>query len=130
MIGSKFIIDILDLMLDCEKEDKSLREQIDFLTETEIDHTGSGLFISFENEQKKKYLKVGKNLTLIGVEIKNEKLNVLADAILQIKDGIIDELEIFNKNGFDYPTEKLEYYILTQNWNGSKNRTISKKAVI
>ncbi|REG97959.1 hypothetical protein [Flavobacterium aquicola] len=130
MISSKFIIDILDLILDDEKEAKLLRNQIGFLTVTEIEHTGIGLFINFENELKKECFKVDKNLTFDGVEIKNEELNILADAILHVKDGIIYQLEIFNKNGSDYPKDEIETYTLTQNWNGSKNRTISKKAVI
>lgn len=130
MISSKFIIDILELILDDENVSKSLHEQIDFLTDTEIKHTGIGMFIHFENKLVEKYLKLGENLTLNGIEIKNEKLNILAEAILKVKDGIVVELEIFNKNGLDYPKVEIENYTLTQNWKGSKNRTIDRKVVI
>ena len=130
MISSKLIIDILDLLLDDDEIEISFREQIDFLVESSKDNTGIGLFINFENERRDKYFKVGKNLTFDGVEINNGELNILADIILHVKDGIIDQLEIFNKNGSKYPEVEIENYILTQNWKGSKNRTITKKAVI
>ena len=130
MISSKLVIDILHLILDDDEVENSFREQIDFLIESSKENTGIGLFINFENELRDKYFKIGKNLIFDGVEIKDDELNILADIILHIKDGIIDQLEIFNKNGEKYPEQDIEHYILKQNWKGSKNRTITKKAVI
>lgn len=126
MISSKFIVDILDLMLDDETLDESLCKQIAFLTDIETVYTEVGIFINFKNEIEEEFLKIGMNLTLDGVEIQNDEQNILADAILQVKDGIICQLEIFNKNGFDFPKEEIENYVLTQNWKESKKRIIIK----
>ena len=126
MIDSKLTLDILDLILDDETEDKSLREQIDFLTEIEIEHTGIGMFIYFENVFKNEESNIYGNSVLVGVELTNEEQNVLADVMLHVENGLIKTIEIFNKNGEDYPEEKLENYILRQIWIGSKNRIISK----
>ena len=125
MIESKFTLDILDLILDDEAEAKSLREQIDFLTETEIEYTGIGMFIYFENVFKYEKLSNHRNSVYNGVELRDEKQNVLADVILHVENGLIKAIEIFNKNGEDYPSGKLENYILKQIWIGSKNRIIS-----
>ena len=125
MINSQLILDIIDLILDDENEGKFLREQIDFITEKEIENTGIGMFINFDNKFEKLEMSFNKDLTLVGVEIRNEKQNVLADAILYVKNGLIAELEIFNKNGQDYPIENLDNYILEQTWIGSKKLIIS-----
>ena len=125
MIESKFTLDILDLILDDEAEAKSLREQIDFLTETEIEYTGIVMFIYFENVFIYEEPSNHRNSVYNGVELINEKQNVLADVILHVENGLIKSIEIFNKNGEDYPSGKLESYILRQIWISSKNRIIS-----
>ena len=126
MISSKFIVDILNLMLDDETLDESLFRQIKFLKDIESVYTNVGVFINFKNEIEEEFLKIGMNLTFDGVEIQNDEQNILADAILQVKDGIICQLEIFNKNGFDFPKEEIENYVLTQNWKESKEIIIKK----
>ena len=124
MISSKFIYDILNLMLDDETLDESLSRQITFLTDIETVYTDVGVFINFKNEIEEEFLKIGMNLTFDGVEIQKDELNILADAILQVKDGIICQLEIFNKNGSSFPKEEIKSYVLNQNWKDSKKRTI------
>ena len=126
MISSKFIYDILNLMLDDETLDESLSRQITFLTDIETVYTDVGVFINFKNEIEEEFLKIGMNLTFDGVEIQKDELNILADAIIQVKDGIICQLEIFNKNGLSFPKEKIKSYVLNQNWKDSKKRTITK----
>jgi len=129
MINSKFILDILDLILDEEKT-KILRKQIDFLNVSKIEHTGIGMFINFENNFHETKLQNFSDQVLNGVEILNEKQNVLAAVILYVKNGKIEKLEIFNKNGFDFPQEYLDEYLITQTWIGSKGRIISNQAII
>jgi len=126
MISSKFIYDILNLMLDDETLDESLSRQITFLTDIETVYTDVGVFINFKNEIEEEFLKIGMNLTFDGVEIQKDELNILADAIIQVKDGIICQLEIFNKNGLSFPKEEIKSYVLNQNWKDSKKRTITK----
>ena len=126
MISSKFIYDILNLMLDDETLDESLSRQITFLTDIETVYTDVGVFINFKNEIEEEFLKIGMNLTFDGVEIQKDELNILADAIIQVKDGIICQLEIFNKNGLSFPKEEIKSFVLNQNWKDSKKRTITK----
>jgi len=124
MINSKFILDILDLILD-EDDTRTLREQIAFLNELEIEHTGIGMFVNFKNNFLETNLLNLSNKVLNGIEIRNENEKVLADVILYVKNGKIEQLEIFNKNGFDFPKEYLDEYIITQTWIGSKGKIIS-----
>ncbi|MDI9341902.1 MAG: hypothetical protein QM534_15125 [Sediminibacterium sp.] len=62
-----------------------------------------------------------------GVEIKNESQNILANAIVHLKEGIIDCLEIWNKNGENYPVVEPENYELTQTWLGLKDKRTIKR---
>ncbi|MDP2162319.1 MAG: hypothetical protein Q8K02_17700, partial [Flavobacterium sp.] len=65
-------------------------------------------------------------LTILdGVVIKNESLNIEASAMIRIEDGIIESIEIFNYNGFEYPESELEHYEISQNWE-NYNRKIIK----
>lgn len=50
MISSNYILDILDLGLDGSDSENLLREQILFLSISEREHTGVGLFVYFEAE--------------------------------------------------------------------------------
>ena len=140
MIKSKFILDIFDLLFDGDEIGKTLRRQIDYLTEDEYEYTGIGVFVKFahSDEIKKYSIKSSdiKNIDLTafngdeiieGVIIRNEKEDIEADATVFLKDGIIDYLEIWNRLG-DYPDKELDNYILTQEWKDSPGRQIIKPA--
>ncbi len=140
MIQSKYILDILDLILDeVEFEDK-LRQQIPFLSEREKEHTGVGLYVHFNSDKEIAKYKIptdsAQNIDIegnptemiTGVEIKNEKLNILADATVHLRNGLIDNVEIWNKTAANYPIEEPSTYEMTQAWlDPPKKRTIIRR---
>ncbi|MFN8306130.1 MAG: hypothetical protein U0T79_05115 [Ferruginibacter sp.] len=128
MIKSQYILDILDLAIDNLPERDLLRNQIALLAITDINHTGVGVFINFSPEEEIQKFKIdtsnsrtfdtdGNAIALLdGVEIRNAELSILADAIVHLKNGIIDHLEIWNKSGADYVLTEPEHYQLEQMW--------------
>ncbi len=113
MIESKYILDILDLAVDEYVAEHRLRKQIDCLTLRDTEHTGIGLYINFTPDNKIKAIKIeiGESTeVLTGHEIKVDSENIVADAIVHLKDGIINYLELFNKNGEAY--RQLNLYIM------------------
>lgn len=136
MIKSQLILDIFDLIFDDFEHEEKLRNQIPFLSENEIEHTSIGLFINFKKGNGIEDYKIpientedkdvnGKAIERInGVEMKNNELKILADIDVQITDGIIDYIEIWNKIGEDYPIHEPTKYELEQVWVNSKNRKI------
>lgn len=126
MLNSKFVNDILDLLLDSDEEGKTVRPQLNYLSESSFEYTGSGVFINFLKEEGiVKYKAIKNNLVLDGVTIKSPELLDSASAILFFKEGIIDYLEIFSSDG-NYPEIELSNYLLTQEWQGSSKRKISR----
>ena len=137
MIKSQYILDILDLAFDDHSESDLLRNQVPFLTVTDIDHTGIGAFVHFSSDDQIQQFKLdtsnatnfdieGNPTSMVdGVEIKNSDLLILADATIHLKNGIIDHLEIWNKCGEDYVLTDPEHYQLDQMWlDKNKRRTI------
>lgn len=136
MIKSQLILDVFDLIFDDFEYEEKLRNQIPFLTESEGEHTGIGLFINFKTEKGIEDYKIptensetkdinGKATERInGVEMKNIELKILANIDVQITDGIIDYIEIWNKIGEDYPIVEPTKYELEQVWVNSKNRKL------
>ena len=128
MALSKLILDIFDLTFDDYEYGDLLRQQISFLRQSDQEHTSVGLFIYFKGEHGIEQYRVPTDKInsfdlegdpierLNGVEIKNEMLNILAEATVHLKNGFIDCLEIFNKNGEDYPTNEPDSYSLEQIW--------------
>ena len=51
-----------------------------------------------------------------GLELINESQNILADISVHLTNGIIDCVEIWNKNGENYPKNEPNKYQLIQNW--------------
>lgn len=126
MIQSKFISDILDLLLDGDNDGNALRNQIQFLDDIKYDYTGVGLFVTFSYSDEIIEFRLTNNTTVTnGVEIKSSDLAAGADVTLFIKNGIIDYLEIWSKDG-NYPNKELTNYTLTQVWIGAPQRQISK----
>jgi hypothetical protein len=107
-------------------EDCFLREQLEFLTDTTYNYTGSGMFVSFsfdKNIDRKQYSESTRILN--GVKIETTEYPIEAEAILFLKNEIIDCLEIWCYFG-DYPNQDLTKYTLTQSWKNSPNRQIKK----
>lgn len=124
MIQSKYIADILDLLLDGDDLNRKTRLQIDFLTDVDYNYTGAGLFVSFSHaEGIEKYRLATDQAIINGVEIKSTELESGAEAVISINNGLIDHLEIWSYSG-EYPKKDLSSYTLTQNWKGSPGRLI------
>jgi hypothetical protein len=139
MIKSQYILDILDLTFDDHKASELLRKQVDYLTVSDTEHTGIGLFINFSADPGVQYYKIKKELLLNdtdnpatlemvnGLEIIKESQNILADATVHLENGIINCLEIWNKGGGDYPLTEPEHYALNQTWRDEQDKRKLKR---
>jgi hypothetical protein len=137
MIQSQYILDILDLAFDGYRSGDLLRSQVPFLTLTEVEHTGIGAFFQFKSDSAIEKFRIdtsdaksfdidGNPIDMLdGIEIRNPELSILADAIVHLKNGLIDHLEIWNKGGEAYVKINPEHYELYQIWLGNvKKRSI------
>lgn len=119
MINSKFILDILDLLLDGDNDGFMLRHQLDDLTDDNYNYTGSGLFVTFSHNDNILAKRIhSDDLLLNGILIKSSELEIGAECSIFISNGIIDYLEIWSHSG-NYPKRELKDYVLTQNWKNS-----------
>lgn len=126
MISSKFVLEILDLLLDGDEPGKALRPQIAHLTDAEYDYTGVGLFVTFQfaiGIERFRYKK--DRVILEGVSITSDDLSNGASAIVFVSNGIITTLEIWSHDG-EYPKRELSNYKLKQEGRWSDGRAISK----
>lgn len=122
MIQSKYIADILDLLLDGNDLERKARFQIEFLTDSDYTYTGVGLFVGFSHAEGIEQHRLDTNKAIInGVEIKSSEFEIGAEAMIVINNGLIDYLEIWSYSG-EYPKKDLTNYTLTQNWSGSPGR--------
>ena len=63
MLKSKFTATILELLLDGDKEEINAKSQLKYLSESDYEYTGSGVFIGFEHKSKiKNYMKLNLRL--------------------------------------------------------------------
>ena len=125
MLKSKYISDILVLLLDEDNEGLLARQQLPFIAEGNFDYTGGGLFVYFSHSEGIANYKLNKqDLILNGVKIQTTEDSIEAEATLFFKDGLIDYLEIWCYLG-DYPNQDLTKYTLPQVWKNSTNKTIS-----
>ncbi|QNF33740.1 hypothetical protein HUW51_13795 [Adhaeribacter swui] len=125
MVRSKFIKDILTLLLDGDEEGVFARNQLNYITEKEVEYTGAGVFIYFKYANGiEKFQLENRTLILDGVKIISTELTADADATLFYKNGLIDYLEVWSHNG-EYPKTELKNYVLKQDWKSSPNRIIT-----
>lgn len=121
MIESPLTLEIINLTLEGEKFEEQISKQLNFLEETEIEHTGNGLSVYLSAQPGIEKYKLngvqlnelfGENITeLTKLELFNKELNIHADTSVHFNDGIIDCVEIWNKLG-DFPEEELLTYEL------------------
>lgn len=124
MIKSKYILDILDILLEGDDFGQRARLQIDFLTDANYNYTGTGLFVTFDHAIGIEQYRIKAESPVInGVEIKSTELEIGAEAMVSINNGLIDDLEIWSYSG-NYPPKELSSYTLTQNWTGAPGREI------
>lgn len=127
MLKSKFVSNILQLLLDGDEQGLKGRTQIDFIEEADYEYTGNGVFIGFKHKNGiEKYRLTKDNVLLDGVEIKSPELEIGASCILFFSNGLIDYLEIWNYGG-TYPNTELNEYILTQTWKESEKKVIKSE---
>ena len=125
MIQSKYISDILELLLGGGKEGILARQQLSFIKEENFDYTSAGLFVSFSHSDKITQNKVSTaNFILDGVKIQTTEFPIEANATLFFTEGLIDYLEIWCYLG-NYPNQDLTKYTLTQIWKNSSNKIIT-----
>ena len=125
MITSKFILNILDLLLDGDEAGKALRPQIDYLTDAEYDYTGVGLFVTFQaSDGIENYKYQEDKIILDGVKITSTEVNIGASATIFVRNGVIVTLEIWSFGG-EYPEKELSNYKLKQEGDYSTGREIS-----
>ena len=125
MIKSKYIYDILDLLLDGDEEGISGREQLSLITENDFEYTGSGVFVNFSHDSEiENYKLPSESLILNGVLIETTEFPLEAEATLFFTDGKINYLEIWCHYG-EYPKQDLKKYTLTQKWKNSPAKRIS-----
>jgi hypothetical protein len=125
MIKSKLVLNIIDLLLETDEHESSLRKQLNFLQESQVEYTGAGAFISFESSEGIEDFRIPKNSAIInGVKIESSELNIGGEACLFISEGIIDYLEIRSYDG-SYPKHEPIDYVLTQIWENSPRRKIA-----
>ena len=126
MIKSKYINDILDLLLDGDAEGISTKKQLEYLSEEKFNYTGSGVFVKFANTENARNFKTEKlDFVFDGVTVVSSEYPIESYAILFLTEGIIDYLEIWCYNGEDYPQKDLVKYTLTQTWINSPGKTTS-----
>ncbi|MBN8856067.1 MAG: hypothetical protein J0H07_29675 [Sphingobacteriales bacterium] len=124
MISSKLVLDILDLLLDGDEYGKSLRPQVNYLTDAKYDYTGAGLFVTFQTSDGiEKYKRLEDGMRLDGISVASSALGVGAMAQVFVSKGIIDYLEIWSYDG-EYPNRELNDYILKQEGSFGTGREI------
>ncbi|WP_138992785.1 hypothetical protein [Larkinella sp. C7] len=125
MIVSKYILDVLKLLLDGDENGKAAKLQIPFLSDAEYEYTnGGGVFVSFLHLEEIFEHKLTKDdLVLNGVTIVSPELKIGADATVFLRDGIVDRLEIWSFDG-NYPDHDLINYTLKQVWHDSSGSVI------
>lgn len=115
MIDSVFISNILNSIIEGETESYSLKSQINHLTIEKYNYTENGVFIEFSRNSGIETYRLAKDCVLDGLDIKSQEFDLIAEAILFIREGLIDYLEIWSKSG-NYPNHELENYELIQTW--------------
>ena len=117
MIKSKFIFNVVDLLLDGNAEGRAVRSQIQYLTDDKYQHTDDGLIVSFfHGDEIYQHRSCKGDIILNGVEIKSTETRLTANASLYFKKGIIDSLKINCYRG-TFPKKELKQYTLTLIWH-------------
>jgi len=125
MIRSRFILNILDLLLDGDEIGKAIRPQMDYLTDVDYNYTGVGVFVKFTSSEKaEKYKYEEDRVILDGVTIRSPEIIIGATATPFLTGGIIDYLNIWSYDG-ECPRKELSSYTLTQEGTYASGRTIT-----
>ena len=121
MIESKYILDILEGIIEGEPYTELLRMQISYLSIKEYEYTGTGVFVDF-NYSPDIYKFIVENPTAVildGLYIYSPELTEGIEsaggvALLRVKEGVIDYLEIWYYSSD--ARKDLDHYTLVQEW--------------
>ncbi len=125
MIKSSYIKNILDLLLHGDEYATLFRPQLEHLIDDKYNYTeGNGLFVYFKHSNEiEPFRQDNDELVLDGVIVTTTDKALEAKAILFIKNGVIDYLELWCVT-CNYPDTDLDNYIVKQNWTDSPGRQI------
>ena len=113
MIKSKFIADVVGLLLDSQNNSIDIRLQKEFITDTVCGYMSKGLFVTFSHtEDIIAHKSANDNLIINGVKITSTAFDFEAEASLFFRKGFIDSLEVSATKG-RIPHQELTEYILT-----------------
>lgn len=115
MINSSYINDILNKLIETESDYDLLKSQIDLLEIKDLEYTCTGLFVHFNRPTLIEKFKISQDKLLDGLIIKANELEMDAEAMLFIENGLIDYLEIWSHSG-EYPNHEIMNYELIQGW--------------
>lgn len=115
MVKSKYISDILLLLIDGFKYEPILKKQIELLNDSEYSYTDAGLIVTFSHDDAINNYKIDFDKILNGVKIASPELELGAQTSLFFDKGLISYLEIFSNSSF-YPKNSLQSYRLSQEW--------------
>lgn len=115
MIKSRYIEDILILLIGGQEFEVNLKIQLELIVDLEYTYTGSGLIVTFMNDPKIEKYRINFDQVLNGVKITSSELDLGAQASLFFNNGTISYLEIFS-NSSVYPMRMLKDYRLSQEW--------------
>ncbi len=115
MIKSQYIADVVNLLLDDDREGALVKMQLPFINDEKYTYTdGRGLFVKFGHSGEILPYKSPKDrMVLDSVKIQVQEDSIEANAILFFRNGIIDSLEIWCYSG-NYPMHDPPEYKLTK----------------
>ncbi|ATL48683.1 hypothetical protein COR50_16780 [Chitinophaga caeni] len=113
MLESKFIKEIVSLLMEESSECTQLQQQMPYLDVASTEYTGVGLFVYFEHGDEAAHFPVETEI-IDGVTILSDDLPNGASATLFLADGVIEMLEIIANEGA-YPEKDLSQYSLVAN---------------
>ncbi len=126
MVRSKFIADILDLLLDGDE----LAAQLPFIEEKEVEYTGRGYVVLFKHLPGIEKDARGGEYCHEAVEITSPEYGGNQDAgfiELWTRDGLIDYLQFIGHYD-NYPARDLKNYTIKQAWAGCPGRQITRSS--
>jgi hypothetical protein len=128
----EFISDISILTLEGEFSPKSLKFAINNIKLKEIEFTGNGCFIIFDNNENTTNLDAlnceynQSEFRFNGVELESNEMKLLCDINVYVIDLKIDHIELWNKLGTEMNKIPAKY-ILRQMWKNDNNKTLERK---
>lgn len=118
------VLDLLELLLKGDSNGEVFYQQVPYLTISKVEYTGSGVFIHFTLlPDVEVYRASAPDRNFDAVMICSEDLTAEAEAIVHIKDGLLDYFEIWSFDG-NYPKGGISSYKAWQAWENSPGKCL------